>query len=226
MLTQLALCVSLALSTNSGIDVNTPLFMAELAMLTPTRAWTTAELVDFLGYMLPDPERTRRLIADNAIDGKSFVMLEFEHDLHLPGLFESISALQDRSIQRYGVLQGLERGAESTSTALTNTRTTSIINRTILTNTLLPPSWLIRLFVPPIPDFDELPGYLPQIRAFSDQEKDQMSMALIFHHSPRSRDDVGALYADYLAVLKCWAQKHDLAFIVDQSTLQDLSFLN
>ena len=71
---------------------------------------------------------------------------------------------------------------------------------------------------PPTPE-----QFLPV--AFSEAEQQELRIALIFHHSPESRDDVASLYKDYLFLLRCWAEKNRLDFVLDHTPVDVLPFM-
>ena len=71
---------------------------------------------------------------------------------------------------------------------------------------------------PPAPE-----QFLPV--AFSEAEQQELRIALIFHHSPESRDDVSSLYKDYLFLLRCWAEKNRLDFVLDHTPVDVLPFM-
>ena len=71
---------------------------------------------------------------------------------------------------------------------------------------------------PPAPE-----QFLPV--TFSEVEQRKLRIALIFHHSPESKDDVTIFYKDYLFLLRCWAEKHHLTFILDHTPVEVPPFM-
>ena len=197
-------------------DSQMPIITA-LALRTPAQcppAWSAGELDDFIGHVFkasPESARARHLIADNGIDVKTLLLFDFdESELLLPGLYGALSLppAQDCSSD----LQAEEMTKTQSSTMVQDGQ---IIAE--------PASWLRRLILPPVGGLGVT--VLPTIQHFSKHEKNLLRLALVFHHAPRTQDDVGSMYSDYLAVLKCWTQEHDLDFIIDRTVLKDPPFL-
>ena len=80
------------------------------------------------------------------------------------------------------------------------------------------PAEIVETLSPPVPE-----QFSPV--TFSEAEQHELRIALIFHYSPESNDDVASFYKDYQFLIGCWAKKHHLTVIVDRTPLDVLPFM-